>query len=237
MIPLSSLQDVEVVDANGLWEGLTSEEVALVEESCHDRSYPKGETIFFPGEATNALFIVNEGLVKLSSTDEAGEETVLRIFSQGDVFGEIFIGVGRRLFAATALADCEVTVIPRQSFERLLATIPRLGVNFASLLSIRLAEAEARIGEFSHTSASERLERVLLNLNRAHGTETHRGRRIDIRLTHQLLADIIGASRETVSRHLKRLERQGALKRLGSRLAVDPETLHSLLEERYSHKG
>ena len=237
MLSLSSLPDTEAVAANRLLEGITSEEVALFEEQCHVRAYPKGETIFFPGEATNALFILNEGLVKLSSTDEAGEETVLRIFSLGEVFGEILLGVKKRLFAATALTDCEVTVIPRQSFERLLATIPRLGVNFASLLSIRLAEAEARIGEFSHTSASERLERVLLNLSRAHGTETRRGRRIDIRLTHQLLADIIGASRETVSRHLTRLEDQGALKRVGRRLAVDPETLESLLEERHNHKG
>ena len=78
---------------------------------------------------------------------------------------------------------------------------------------------------------------MLPNLSWAHGTETRRGRRINIRLTHQLLADIIGASRETVSRHLKRLEDRGVLKRVGRRLAVDPETLESLLEERHSRTG
>lgn len=222
--------------ANGLWEGLSAEEVAVVEEHCHDQPYPKDSTIFFPGEAGNALFIVKKGLVKLSHLDEGGEETIIRIYAPGDVFGEIFLGVKKRVFAAFALTDSEVTVIGRDVFEKLLASIPQVGVNFISLLSRRLAEAEARLGEFSHTWAYERLERVLLNLSKAHGLETRRGRQIDIHMTHQLLADIIGASRETVSRHLKRLEEQGALKREGRRLMVDPAVLSSLLEERASLK-
>lgn len=223
--------------ANGLWEGLSAEEVALVEENCSDHLFEKDATIYFPGEATNALFIVKKGLVKLSYIDDAGEETIIRIFAPGDVFGEIFLGVKKQLFAATALTDSEITVIPRQVFEKLLAKIPQIGVNFISLLSRRLAEAEARIGEFSHTWAYERLERVLLNLSKVHGRETHRGRQIDIHLTHQLLADIIGASRETVSRHLKRLEEQGALRREGRRLTVDHKTLFALLEDKASPKS
>lgn len=222
--------------ASGLWEGLRPEEVARVEESCRDEEYPKDSTIFIAGEAANALFIVKRGLVKLSYIDETGEEAVIRIFAPGDVFGEIFLGVKRRPFEATALVDSVVTVISRPTFEKLLASISQLGVNFISLLSRRLAEAEAKIGQFSHTWAYERLERVLLNLSRAHGQETRRGRRIDIHLTHQLLADIIGASRETVSRHLKRLEQQGALLRDGRRLTVDPDILAELLESHGSPK-
>lgn len=223
--------------ANGLWEGLSSEEVAAVEESCNDHLYPKDTTIYFPGEATNALFIVKKGLVKLSYIDDTAEETIIRIFAPGDVFGEIFLGVKTQLFAATALTDSEITIIPRKIFEKLLIKIPQIGVNFISLLSRRLAEAEARIGEFSHTWAYERLERALLNLSKAHGHETRRGRQIDIHLTHQLLADIIGASRETVSRHLKRLEELGALRREGRRLTVDPKALTDLLNDRTSLKS
>ncbi len=222
--------------ANGLWEGLSPEEVETVEKSCNDRLYPKDTTIYFPGEATNALFIVKKGLVKLSHIDDVGEETIIRIFAPGDVFGEIFLGVKRQLFASTALTDSEITVIPRQVFENLLTKIPQIGVNFISLLSRRLAEAEARIGEFSHTWAHERLERVLLNLSKVHGRETRRGRQIDIHLTHQLLADIIGASRETVSRHLKRLEELGALMREGRRLTINHKTLFALQEEKTGHK-
>lgn len=222
--------------ANGLWDELSDEEVATVEEHCHDETYPKDSTIFFPGEAGNALYIVKRGLVKLSHIDDAGEETIIRIFAPGDVFGEIFLGVRKRLFAATALTEAEITVISREVFEKLLASIPQVGVNFISLLSRRLAEAEARLGEFSHSWAYERLERVLLNLSKVHGRETRRGRQIDIQFTHQLLADIIGASRETVSRHLKRLEERGALKREGRRLTLDPTALSSLLEERTSPK-
>lgn len=223
--------------ANGLWEGLSPEEVAEVEANCIDQSYEKEAVIYFPGEATNALFIVKKGLVKLSYIDEAGEEAIIRILAPGDVFGEIFLGVKKQLFAATAMTDSVITVLSRPVFERLLTKTPQIGVNFISLLSRRLAEAEARIGEFSHSWAYERLERVLLNLSRAHGQETRRGRQIDIHLTHQLLADIIGSSRETVSRHLKRLEELGALRREGRRLTVEPEVLHSLLEERNSPKG
>lgn len=222
--------------ANGLWEGLSAEEVAVVEEHCHDETYPKDSTIFVAGEAANALFIVKKGLVKLSYINEEGEEAVIRIFAPGDVFGEIFLGVKERPFEAKALVDSVVTVISRPTFEKLLTSISQLGVNFISLLSRRLAEAEAKIGQFSHTWAYERLERVLLNLSKAHGRETRRGRQIDIHITHQLLADIIGASRETVSRHLKRLEEQGALNREGRRLTVDPDILAELLESRGSQK-
>ena len=212
-----------------LWQGLTPEEHRQVAKVCPERRFPGGRTIFAPGDAPDALYVMMSGLVTLSHLSEGGQESILRVLGPGDVFGELLLTVPARPFRARALTACAVTAIPAKTFLQLLSTIPRIGFNFACVLSRHLAEMALDRGEAGHRWSFERLVLALLKLGSAHGVEEGGGRAIALPLTHQILADMIGTSRETVTRDLRRLKRAGVVSQRGRTLVVQPTRLRALV--------
>jgi CRP-like cAMP-binding protein len=103
--------------AGELWNGLSPEERQQVAKLCPDRRFGRGKVIFAPGDPPDGLYVLTSGLVALSHLSQDGQESILRVFGPGDVFGELFLTVRARPFRATALTACVVTVIPpRRSF-------------------------------------------------------------------------------------------------------------------------
>src|SRR5260370_6612331 len=131
-----------VTTAVELWQGLSPEEHDQVAKVCPERRFPKGSTIFAPGAAPDALYVLKSGLVTLSHLSEGGQESILRVFGPGDVFGELFLTVPARPFLARALTACVVKVIPAKTFLHLLSTVPRIGIQFR----LRPLEAPGRDG-------------------------------------------------------------------------------------------
>ena len=214
-----------------LWEGLSPDERDQVARYCPDRSFPKGSVIFTPGDAPEALYVLRSGLVKLSHVSEAGQESILRVFGPGDVFGELLLAVRARPFLALALAACVVTVVPGKTFLQLLSTIPRIGFNFIGVLSRHLVEMALDRGQASHKWSFDRLVLTLLKLSKAHGKEAEGKTGIALPLTHQILADMIGTSRETVTRHLGRLSHLGVVTQHGHTLLIQEARLKALLPD------
>ena len=159
--------------------------------------------------------------MKLVSLSEKGTQTILYILKPGDVFGELLLAHGKRSFTAIALEDVRVTLISRQRFSSLLSSVPAIALNFIRLLSKRLMKVEKELAEFGHTWSYHRLAKVLLELSEQHGMETSTGTLIELRLTHEDLANLIGTSRETVTTQLNKFERMGILHRLRRRVVVD----------------
>lgn len=229
--------NVPVTSRPGLWQELSPEEHRQVARMCPERHFSKGKPIFSPGDAPDALYVLKSGLVTLSHLSQSGQVSILRVLGPGDVFGELLLTVPARPFLARALTTCVVTVIPATTFLRLLSTIPRIGFNFACVLSRHLAEMSLDRGQSSHKWSSERLALALLKLGAAHGVEERAGTAITLPLTHQILADMIGTSRETISRDLRRLKRQGAVSQRGRVLIIQPTRLRALLPDWPPRKG
>ncbi len=185
-------RDVQVTPAGELWQGLSPEEHQQIARVCPERRFSKGGTIFAPGDEPDALYVLKSGLVTLSHLSEGGQESILRVFGPGDVFGELFLTVPARPFLARALTDCVATVIPRETFLRLVSAVPRLGFNFTCILSRHLAELALDRAQSSHKWSSQRLALTLLKLGTAHGVKEQAGTAIALPLTHQILADMIG---------------------------------------------
>ena len=217
--------------ASELWEGLSPEERQKVAKVCPERRFSKGSIIFAPGDPPDALYILTSGLVTLSHLSEDGQESILRVFGPGDVFGELLLTVSARPFLATALTDCVVTVIPAKTFLHLLSTISRIGFNFISVLSRHLTEIALDRAEASHRWSLQRLALTLLKLGAAHGLQKTTGTTITLPLTHQILADMIGTSRETVTRHLGRLKRRGIVTQRGRTFLIRRAYLKALVSE------
>lgn len=218
--------------AGELWDGLTAQERQAAARFCPERRFPRGHTIFAPGDAPEALYVLTSGLVTLSHVSEDGLESILRVFGPGDVFGELFLTVSARPFLATALTACVVTVIPGKTFLSLVSTIPKIGFNFICVLSRHLAEMALDRGQSSHTWAFQRLTLTLLKLATTHGMEEKAGTAIALPLTHQILADMIGTSRETVTRHLGHLKRRGIVSQQGRSFLIQQSRLQALIPGR-----
>jgi len=221
-----------VTTAVELWQGLTPDEHRQVARVCPERRFTRGKTIFAPGDAPDALYVMVSGLVTLSHLSEAGQESILRVLGPGDVFGELLLTVPARPFRARALTTCVVTAVPARTFLQLLSTIPRVGFNFACVLSRHLAEMALDRGQAGHRWSFERLVLALLKLGSAHGVEQGEETAIALPLTHQILADMIGTSRETVTRDLRRLKREGAVTQRGRTLVLQPIRLKALVPGR-----
>ena len=220
-----------MIPVGELWKGLSRAEREQVERVCLQRRFGKGSTIFAPGDLPDALYVMMSGLVTLSHVSEGGEESILRVFGPGDVFGELLLTVRARPFRATALTVCMVTVIPGEMFLRLLSTIPQVGLNFIGVLSRHLTEMALDRGQSSHKWSLQRLGLALLKLGATHGLEEEAGTAIALPLTHQILADMIGTSRETVTRHLARLRRGGVVSQRGRTLLIQVPRLRALVPD------
>jgi CRP/FNR family cyclic AMP-dependent transcriptional regulator len=208
------------VTAVDLFQGTAQRDARKISSLSTEKQFPRGTRIFGEGEAADAVYILRRGMVKLSSLSDKGRETILHILKPDQVFGELLLSEQQRAFTAVALEDSLVAIISKESFVELLSTVPAVALTFIRLLSKRLASVERDLAEFGHTWSYHRLARVLLQLAENYGKEVPNGTLINIRLTHEDLANLIGTSRETVTTQLNRFTRMGLLKRDARRFIV-----------------
>jgi CRP/FNR family cyclic AMP-dependent transcriptional regulator len=201
------------VTALDLFHGVAQRDVRKISSFCAEKWFSRGVTIFHEGESADTLYVLKKGMVRLISLSDQGRETILHILKPDEVFGELLLSEEKRAFTAIATEDSLVTIISQESFVELLSAVPVVALNFIRLLSKRLATVERGLAEFSHTWSYHRLARVLLQLSEKYGQEVPRGTLINVRLTHEDLANLIGTSRETVTTQLSKFTRMGLLKR------------------------
>jgi CRP/FNR family transcriptional regulator len=212
-----------------LFKGLSDPDLQRIARLCNERRYPQGATIFSEGDPGDAMFIVTEGLVKLMSVSDKGDETILHILKPDQIFGELLFSEEKRAFDAVASTDVLVTIIPRKSFEEILTSFPTVARNFIRLLSRRLVKVEQGFAGFGHTWSYQRLGKVLLQLAKEHGVEMPKGTVIPVHLTHKDLAELIGTTRETVTTQVNKFKRLGLLKREGRHFMVNTRLLTMFL--------
>ena len=208
------------VTAVDLFQGTAQRDARKISSLSTEKQFPRGTRIFSEGESADAVYILRRGMVKLSSLSDKGRETILHILKPDEVFGELLLSEQQRAFTAVTLEDSLVTIISKESFVELLATVPTVALTFIRLLSKRLASVERGLAEFGHSWSYHRLARVLLQLAENYGKEVPNGTLINVRLTHEDLANLIGTSRETVTTQLAKFTRMGLLKRDARRFIV-----------------
>lgn len=208
------------ITALDLFQGISQRDVRRISSLCTEKWFPRGVRIFLEGDTTDSLCVLKKGLVKLISLSDKGRETILHILKPDEVFGELLLSEEKRPFTAIALEDSMVMIISKESFLKLLSVVPTVALNFIRLLSKRLAMMERGLAESRHTWSYHRLARVLLQLSEKYGEEVPAGTLINVRLTHEDLANLIGTSRETVTTQLNKFTRVGLLKRQARRFIV-----------------
>lgn len=215
-----------------LFEDLSADELEQLSKITPYRRYAAGEIVYHMEDPADALYFVRDGMVKVSMYFPNGKEMILGLLGQYDIFGELLLLPSeRRPNQAEAVVDTTLIVMPEADFQRLLQQYPRIAMKFIQVMSTRLWQAQQWQAEVGAFDAPGRLANLLVRLSGDFGKEGERGIEIDLNLTQQDLAKMIGATRETVSHCLARLLEYGAVKRRRSPIIVDVAALTRFLDE------
>lgn len=193
-----------------LFAGLSFKEMRHLQRITRMETFEKGELVYLPGDSSDAVYLLKKGRVKISRVNDDGREALLTILEPGEIFGEVEALSGdRRETLVQALEKAMVCEIQRGDFDHYLHRYPHVGGRIIKLIGARLRTIESRVGELVFKSAPARLATILLNLAQTMGESEERGVRLQARLTHQNLANLIGTSRETVSSLLSQFSQRG----------------------------
>jgi CRP/FNR family transcriptional regulator, cyclic AMP receptor protein len=216
-----------------LFTGLSEAQLSKVSALAQVRGYANREVVVTQGEPAQALFGIVHGRLKVVACGPDGRDTVLGIMSDGEIFGEVaLLDGGLRSATCTALEPCELLVIDREPFMELLDGSPSIAVKLLHVLAQRLRRLSQRSEDAAFLDVPSRLARSLLDLAARFGERQRTpssGIFITLRLSQQELGDLVGATRESVNKHLSDWTRQGILKLHDGRMVIaDIESVRRL---------
>ena len=198
------------------------------------RRFGRGEEIFHKDEPGESLFIIWEGSVRIYLPSPQGADLTLAVLGAGDFFGDLaLLDGGPRSASATALQETETLVLGRASFSAVLRSRPQSAMAVLAAVAQRLREADEMAGDLAFLDVGGRVAKKLLELAAAHGVQRPEGTLLDLPLTQEELANMVGVTRESVNRQLSTLRRLGVIAREGRRFLIrDGEALR-----RYMARG
>jgi len=192
---------IDVLRRVPLFESLTEADLQSFAELVRERSYPRGSVIVFEEDPGDALYVVAAGQVKVVLVAEDGREVILSVLGPGSFFGEMAIlDEGPRSAHVIAMEESNLLILRRDDFHARLRAMPEVAISLLKEISRRLRRADEKIGSLVLLDVNGRLAHLLLRL-----ADEERGDRITRRLTHHTIAQMIGSSRETVSRAMRGL--------------------------------
>ena len=197
--------------------------IATLARLSQKRRCAKDSPVFFENEQGDFFFMILEGRIKVTILGDDGREVILSILSPGDFFGEMaLLDNEPRSATAIAIEDTELLSLHRTDFQAVIADNRDIMSALIRILSARLRRANHQISTLALLDVYGRVARVLIDMAREEGRRLRDGRIAFRRATHQEIANRIGTTRETVTRMLKDLERQGHIRVEGREMIVDP---------------
>jgi CRP/FNR family cyclic AMP-dependent transcriptional regulator len=206
-----------VLKAVPLFASFPDEQLRMLTTMVTRRSAPRGTTIMAGGDATDSLYIVLSGRLKVMMSDSEGKEVILTILGPGEFFGEMgLIDDEPRSASVVTIEPCELLSIAKRDFKRCLAENFEMTMEVMRGLVRRLREADRKIGSLALLDVYGRVARLLLDM-----AENVNGEKVVTkRLPKQDIAKMIGASREMVSRVMKDLQTGGYIEMRGSTIVL-----------------
>jgi CRP/FNR family transcriptional regulator, cyclic AMP receptor protein len=184
-----------------LFIGLADEDIDELMAVAKRRTFRSGEVIFHRDDPGTVLYVIKEGKVKISLISAEGQEISLVVFGKGECFGEFAILDGLpRSADAIALERVECFTLQRSEFHKAIAKNPKIAIQVMEVLSKRIRTTNQMVEDLIFLDVYGRVAKKLLELADAHGTRVNDGILIEVRLTQQELASMVGASRESVNK-------------------------------------
>jgi CRP/FNR family cyclic AMP-dependent transcriptional regulator len=180
--------------------------IRFFEKAAVRKRYPKDTILFSKGDESDSLYILCSGKAHVIARDEQGKEIVLSVIGPGEHFGEMAaLDGGARSATIVTKEPTEILIINKNHFRDSLSSNPGLMFNLVRVLLERLRKADEKIESLAFTNVYGRVANFLMQAAEPQGEKWV----IREEFTHQEIADMVGSSRETVSRTIKELRDAG----------------------------
>jgi CRP/FNR family cyclic AMP-dependent transcriptional regulator len=200
--------------------------------------YTKGQIIFEEHNPSKGLHLVVQGRVKVFIPLDNGAQTVVDVFTTDDFFGEnALLGDSHLPERAVALDPVSLMSWTSQEIEEQVERQPRLGVALLQMLVKRVLDYEERLQSFAVDKTPERVVRALLRFADRLGTRSEDGSITIPPLTHQILSEFVGTSREIVTFHMNHLRQKGYLRYSRKGIQIYVEALREHLQQRVGQES
>ncbi|MBX9688362.1 MAG: Crp/Fnr family transcriptional regulator [Candidatus Obscuribacterales bacterium] len=192
---------------------------------------PRHHQIFGPGSPNQSIFFIERGSIRVTRPSPDGKSyVILSLLGPGDLLGDISWAEDSHDCSAETLEDCRVYQLGRRDFEALVKENPGFALCLIQLLADRLKHAQSRIEDLVFRQVPSRVAKLFINLADNHGKMTPSGIVLDLPLTHQEIADIVGSSRVTVTQVLNRFRSMNWVAIKSKRVTIhDIEALEELI--------
>ncbi len=204
-----------------LFSDLSDGDLADIERIVKKKKFGKNEIILYQFDPGDSLYIVSKGKVKVVLYSKDGKEVLLSNLGPGEFFGEMSLLDGLpRSASVVAIEDSEAIILNRRDFLELIRNHPEIALKILTELSKRLRSADQKIGSLILMDVYGRVARVLVELAEKEGKRVKDDIVIETRLRQQDIANMVGASRETVSRVLKDFVQNGFISIDGKKIII-----------------
>lgn len=206
--------------AGSVFCNLSDDELINISFQKNCNYYQKGQQIFNEGNSPSGLYCVNKGKIKLSQSGSEGKEQIIRLAKEGDVLGYRSLISGERYTAsAIALEDSKVCLIPKTMFFELIQSNSDITSKIMKLLASDLRDAENKITNLAQKPVIERLAEALLMLKEYYGYQKDESS-LNLTITREEIANIVGTATETAIRILSELKREGIVDLEGKKIKI-----------------
>lgn len=220
-------QEEEVVRRAPLFTALDEAAAVSLRASMDTVKIAKGSILFKEGDDGEHLYVIVDGKLKLGTSSGDGRENLLSILGPGEMFGELSLfDPGPRTSTATAVTDAKLLSLSHEKVIPWLKQNPEVSLQLLTRLSQRLRRTNEAVGDLVFSDVPGRVAKALIDLGDRFGKTTPEGLLVNHDLTQEELAQLVGASRETVNKALADFAGRGWLKLDGrSVLITDVERL------------
>ncbi len=204
-----------------VFEPLTSEQKDLLAHRIIERTFGRGETVYAPGDASEAVFVLLEGRMRLYGMVAGGQELTFEVVRASTMFGIASLMERTQDEYALALEPSQVGVVGLNDFWHLVRANPEVNARLVKVLGDRLRITRGRMADIALKETPARLASLILALVQSEGVVTREGHyKIVSRYTHEQLAAMIGATRGSVTRAFGKLQDGGCVRLFRRRIYV-----------------
>jgi CRP-like cAMP-binding protein len=219
-VPLVSTEH-DVVRKAPLFTALDEAAAASLRASMDSVKIAKGSVLFAEGDEGDHLYVIVEGKLKLGTSSGDGRENLLSILGPGEMFGELSLfDPGPRTSTATAVTDAKLLSLGQEKLIPWLAENPQVALQLLARLAQRLRRTNEAVGDLVFSDVPGRVAKALIDLGERFGKQTDEGLFVHHDLTQEELAQLVGASRETVNKALADFAGRNCLKLVGRAVLI-----------------
>ncbi|HHW01399.1 MAG TPA: Crp/Fnr family transcriptional regulator [Thermoanaerobacterales bacterium] len=202
----------EILKKIPIFSGLSDDELGKIKELVQTARFRKGAVIFQEGDPGEAVYFVKFGKIKIYKSDEEGREYIVHIFQEGDVFAEaVLLGGASYPASAEAVEDSIVGFIKNSDLEKLISQNLQIALKIIKIMAGRLRETQEQIRNLAFRDTYDRTACMLHKICLDYGQRTQNGIEVDLPFTRQEMAALVGTSRETVTRVLSDMKKNGII--------------------------